>query len=103
MNKKPCEAGQDKGVDRCAMNYFCWIPAFAGMTAFSLMENLGLSLKKQLSADYADFRRLNSKLLLWFCLPLGAAFIEYNYMKICVNLRNLRMALRFLGLFRNDK
>jgi hypothetical protein len=32
MIKKTCEAGQNKGVDRCAMNYFCWIPAFAGMT-----------------------------------------------------------------------
>jgi hypothetical protein len=42
MIKKPCEAGQNKGVDRCAMNYFCWIPAFAGMTG--LMENLGLTI-----------------------------------------------------------
>jgi hypothetical protein len=41
MIKKPCEAGQNKGVDRCAKYYFCWIPAFAGMTG--LMENLGLS------------------------------------------------------------
>jgi hypothetical protein len=39
MIKKPCEAGQNKGVDRCAKYYFCWIPAFAGMTG--LMENLG--------------------------------------------------------------
>jgi hypothetical protein len=41
MIKKTCEAGQNKGVDRCAKYYFCWIPAFAGMTG--LMENLGLS------------------------------------------------------------
>jgi hypothetical protein len=39
MIKKPCEAGQNKGADRCAKYYFCWIPAFAGMTG--LMENLG--------------------------------------------------------------
>jgi hypothetical protein len=39
MIKKPCEAGQNKGVDRCAKYYFCWIPAFAGMTG--LMENPG--------------------------------------------------------------
>jgi hypothetical protein len=39
MIKKPCEAGQNKGVDRCAKYYFCWIPAFAGMTG--LMENQG--------------------------------------------------------------
>jgi hypothetical protein len=41
MIKKTCEAGQNKGVDRCAKYYFCWIPAFAGMTG--LMENLGLT------------------------------------------------------------
>jgi hypothetical protein len=46
MIKKPCESGQNKGVDRCAKYYFCWIPAFAGMTG--LMENLGLMLAKHI-------------------------------------------------------
>jgi hypothetical protein len=46
MIKKPCEAGQNKGVDRCAKYFFGWIPAFAGMTG--LMENLGLMLAKHI-------------------------------------------------------
>ena len=68
----------------------CLAPRFPG----ALLPDL--TYKKQLSADYTDFRRLNKEFPVWCAHLLGGAVITDNCMKICVNLRNLRIEL-FLG------